>query len=232
MRLTTFGALAIALSSGAAASAQEYHGVVYAGGSAGQGTNGYLGAVVALPGASLGHGLALRSTATAGDYRYRTDGTLIHGKYVGGEVALVYQLSGDWGWANLSAGPRVTDTSLAPVDFHNDRRGTRVDVGLQADGAFNLSPKWRMTYLGSVGVRDGAYLVKADVGPFVDSKSQTRIGVEGALQGDPSYNAESAGLFVSTQVAKTTTLQISGGLRDESGNGTGAYVALGTSFLF
>lgn len=232
MRLTTFGALAIALSSAAAASAEDYHGVVYAGGSAGQGANGYLGTVVALPGASLGHGLALRGTVTGGDYRYRTDGILIRGRYVGGEVAMVYQMSGNWGWANLSAGGRVTDTTLRPIDPKNDRRGTRFDVGVQADGAFNLSPQWRMTYLGSVGVREGDYLVKADIGPFLDSKSQTRIGVEGALQGDPSYHAHSAGLFVSTQLAPATSLQLSGGVRDESGNGTGGYVALGSSILF
>jgi hypothetical protein len=225
---------AMSLSSvSATANAQDYHGVGYAGGSLGQGTNGYAGLVVAVPGARLGHGLAVRGTLIGGNYRYDTGtGVRIHGKYIGGEAALVYQFSGDWGWSNISAGPRLTHTSLSPSDPDNKRDGSRWDVGTQIDGAFNFDPKWRLTYLGSVGIRDGAYLVKADVGPFIDSKSQTRIGVEGSLQGDPKYKARGAGVFVGTQFQKDAQIQLSAGIRDQSARKAGAYGAIATSFLF
>jgi len=225
-------AFAVISSIAGSACAQDYHGVAFAGGTVGQGANRYAGAVAALPGAALGRGLAIRGTVTAGNYRYRSAVTLIRGRYVGGETALVYQWSGDWGWTNLGAGPRLTDTTLRPDDPANDRRGTRVDLAVQGDGAFNLSPKWRMTYLGSLGVREGAYLVKADVGPFLDSGSKTRIGVEGALQGDPRYHAQSGGAFISMQIAKTTALQLSGGVRRQNGTRTSGYAAIGTSILF
>ena len=73
------------------------------------------------------------------------------GRFASAETALVYQLSGDWGWANFSGGPRVTDVRLSPRDPSNDRRGTRLDLALQSDGAVQIDRSWRLGWLGSVG---------------------------------------------------------------------------------
>ena len=104
------------------AAAQD-SGVAYAGGGVGDGRNAYAGAVIALPGATLGNGVAIRAGGSAGSYDYETGATQIEGKYVSGEVALFYQTSGDWGWTNFGAGPRVTDPSLSPLDPANERAG-------------------------------------------------------------------------------------------------------------
>lgn len=232
MRLYGLAACALAWSVGGTAQAQDYRGVAFAGASLGQGNSAYVGAVASLPGASLGRGLAVRGTAIAGNYRYAENGTSIRGRYRGGEAALVYQLSGNFGWSNLSVGPRVTKTSLSPADPKNELQGTRWDLGLQADGAFNLDPQWRLTYLGSFGVKHGAYLARAAVGRLVNREKQTRIGVEGTIQGDPAYNSRSAGVFASTQIAKATEIQLSAGIRDQEARKPGAYVGFGGSFLF
>ncbi|SLJ86306.1 cellulose biosynthesis protein BcsS [Novosphingobium mathurense] len=205
-------------------------GVAYAGGSVGDGANGYAGAVVALPGARLGEGLALRAGGGGGKYRYEANGQRIDATYVNAEVALVYQTSGDWGWANFSAGPRLTDTSLKPDDPGNRMRGTRIDAAVQTDGA--LGNAWRLTWFGSLGINDRAYITQARFGPLVDGGSDTRIGVEGGIQGDRSYTRRSVGGFVSTRITGQWQGLVSGGITDQAGRNVKPYVALGVSRVF
>lgn len=205
-------------------------GVAYAGGSAGDGVNGYAGAVVALPGARLGEGLALRAGVGGGEYRYEAGGQRIDATYVNAEVALVYQTSGNWGWANFSAGPRLTDTSLKPDDPGNRLRGTRIDAAVQTDGA--LGTAWRLTWFGSLGINDRAYIAQARFGPLVDGDSDTRLGVEGGIQGDRSYTRRSIGGFASTRLTGQWQGLVSGGVTDQAGRNVKPYVALGVSRVF
>ncbi len=208
----------------------EDKSVVYAGGGIGEGRNVYAGAVVALPGATLGNGLAIRGGASAGNYDYDASGLKIEGDYVSGEVALVYQTSGDWGWGNFGAGPRVTDTRLEPTDPTNERAGTRWDLALQTDGAFGY--RWRLGWFGSVGVIDKAYIAEARFGRLVAEGSQSRVGVEAGLAGDETYTRRSLGLFASTQIASKTEARLSGGLSDQRGLDARPYVALSLSRTF
>lgn len=204
-------------------------GVVFAGGSAGNGAAGYAGAVVALPGDSLGSGLALRASAGGGNYRYQGGPGEIEADYLSGEVALVYQMSGDWGWANLSAGPRITDTRLSPQDPGNRIEGTRLDAAVQTDGA--VGQLWRLGWFGSLGVNDRAYIGELRFGRLV-SQAGTRLGIEGGLQGDRSYTRGSAGAFVSTPLKPKWEARLSGGFTEEAGRSARGYVSVGSSHVF
>lgn len=207
-------------------------GVAFAGGATGSGTSGYAGVVYSLPGAHLGHGLAVRLSLNGGRYHYSSGDQRIKARYLGGEAALVYQLSGQWGWANLSVGPRVTDTRLSPPDPANDRAGTQVDIGVQSDGAYWIVPSWRLDWIGSVAVRDRAYYSRVGLGPVVDTKTATRVGIEAGIQGDPRYSARQAGAFIATRVAANVDAQVSVGLADQERRRVHPYVALGASLLF
>lgn len=205
-------------------------GVVYAGGSAGDGVNAYAGGVIALPGGRLGEGLAVRAGVSGGDYNYEANGQTIDARYIGGEVALVYQTSGDWGWANFSAGPRVTDTSLKPNDPGNKLRGTRFDLAMQTDGA--LGNAWRLTWFGSLGVDAHSYIAQTRFGPLVDAGSDTRLGIEGGIQGDRTYTRKSAGVFASTRLSGPWQGLVSAGFSDQAGRGSKAYATLSVSRVF
>lgn len=211
------------------ASAQD-RGVVYAGGGIGDGRNVYAGGVIALPGGRLGRGLAIRGGGAAGSYVYDSGTAEIDGNFASAEVALVYQTSGEWGWANFGAGPRVTNTSLTPNDPNNRLAGTRFDVGLQTDGA--LGYRWRLGWFGSLGVNDEIYFTNLSFGPLVDEPSQTRIGVEAGIAGDETFTRRNYGVFASTRIASKTELRVSGGLNDQRGLRDQAYATVALSKVF
>jgi hypothetical protein len=119
--------------------------------------------LVALPGGQLGKGLALRASAGGGEYDYSGDAGETEAKYQGGELALVYQFSGKWGWGGLSLGGRMIDTDLEPKDPSNDANGTRFDVAIQTDGAYKLD-KWLFGWFGSLGILEGAYQGRLQLG--------------------------------------------------------------------
>lgn len=220
---------AIAAALAVPAAAQD-SGVVYAGGGVGEGRNGYVGAVVALPGNSLGDGLAIRAGGSGGLYRYDSNGTEIEADYVSGELAIVYQTSGEWGWANFGVGPRVTATWTKPFDPGNDREGTRLDAGVTTDGA--IGNKWRVNWFGSLGVADQSYIGELRFGPLVDAPSQSRVGVEVSAQGDDSYSRRSYGLFTSTQFAPGWEGRLSGGFSDQAARDPKPYAAIALSRVF
>jgi hypothetical protein len=209
-------------------SAQD-SGVVYAGGSAGDGAGGFAGGLVALPGGSLGHGLAVRVGVNGGTYHYTTT-TPIDARYIGAEAALVYQTSGDWGWASFSAGPRLTDTRLSPVDSVNKLRGTRLDAGLQTDGV--LGNDWRLGWFGSYGIRNESYIAQARITRLVDAGSRTRLGVEASIQGDPSYTRGNFGLHVATGLGTKWEGSLTAGASEQAGRGPKPFVSLGVSRTF
>jgi hypothetical protein len=219
------------LTGSAAAAAEGPSGVLFAGGSAGDGISGYAGVVSALNG-HLGHGIAVRASANAGNYRYQAGNDPIEAHFYGGEVALVYQLSGEWGWANLSAGPRVTHTELSPDDRSNERRGTRFDVGLQSDGAYWLDRRWRFDWLGSLGVTDRSYYSRVAITRLVNEARGTRIGLEAGVQGDRRYTARRAGVFAATRIGPALEGQAAFGAVDQELRPTHAYGSVGFSLLF
>lgn len=214
---------------GLPAQAQDI-GVIYAGGNVGQGYNVNGGAVVSLPGDSLGDGIAVRVGGAAGEYRYDAGVTEIQGTYVTGELAIVYQTSDQWGWANFSGGPRVTDTKLEPADPSNALSGTRWDIALATDGA--VGNTWRLGWFGSLGVLDHTYIGELRLARMLDKDSQTRIGVETGLQGDDSYQRASLGVFASALLAEKMEGRFSVGFSEQRGRDASPYAAISVSRTF
>jgi hypothetical protein len=95
-----------------------------------------------------------------------------------------------------------------------------------------MGPSWRLGWLASLGVRDGTYLSRADLGVLIHPKSQARLGVEAGLQGDPSYHSTNLGLFAATRLHGTLEGRISAGASEQEHRKTRPYVTLGASFLF
>lgn len=228
--IRTITLLAAGLLPLAAANAETPKGVWFTGGTVSDNVSAYAGVLHALPGDRLGKGFALRAGANAGAYEYDSGATAIDAKYAGGEVALVYQASGPWGWANVSAGPRYTHTSLSPNDAANDRSGSRWDIGLQTDGALD-GRQWRLGWQASFGPFDEAYQARAQLSRKFTAHS-LRIGVEGGVQGDPSYRKTAAGAFVATAIGRDLELQLGSGVSIEHGRSARAYGSIGLSRVF
>lgn len=211
------------------ARADDLRGVWFSGATVSDSKSVYAGAVVALPGDRLGSGLAIRASGNAGEYHYDRLGQPIRARYLGGEVAAVYQLSGSWGWANFSIGPRFTKTSLRPNDASNDRRGNRVDLGLQADGARD-SAHWRLGWFGSLAAFDRAYQARIQLGRKIDDHA--RLGAELGVQGDRRYTQESAGGFVALPLAGRAEIQLGAGGSFQHGRAAQPYASVSVSSVF
>jgi hypothetical protein len=150
---------------------------------------------------------------------------------VGAEAALVYQTSGSWGWANFSAGPRFTDISLSPADSENNRQGTRVDAAVQSDGGYGMQD-WRLGWIASLGMIDKAYQGRLQLGRLMSAASQTRLGVEAGVQGDPYFTTLTGGAFMGSQIGNNFEAQLSVGISEQAGRGAKPYASIGFSKLF
>lgn len=230
-RALLFGLAAALLIPGRAA-AETYHGVGFAGTNlGGDEVAAYAGAIVALPGGELGRGIAVRASLNGGRYKYVANELKIEADYRGAEAALVYQASGRWGWANFSAGPRLSKLELSPSDPANEREGTRLDLGLQFDGGLELK-EWRLNWLSSVTVTDSTYLTQVALGRLMAAKGQTRVGAEAGIQGDEHYTKATAGSFVSTRLGRNVDGRIAGGLSNQKGRDLQPYVSAGITLLY
>lgn len=227
--LLLFLVLPIGLTS-AGARAETPKGVWFVGGSVSESSSAYVGGVVSLPGNSLGHGLAVRLGLSGGRYKYDAGATPITAEYGGTETALVYQFSGKWGWANLSTGPKFSHTKLSPADPGNKLRGSRWDLGLQSDGAFD-GTQWRLGWFGSYGVTNKAYQTKLQLGRKLAAEN-FRLGIETGIQGDPSYKKAILGAFIGKTIGRNLDLQAGSGISEQRGRGPRIYGSIGMSQLF
>lgn len=223
-------AIASALVASAAMAQAQDTGVVYAGAGGGQGYDLNAGVMVSLPGSTLGNGFGVRVGGGFGEYDYQSGNTNIDGRYLTAEGALVYQNSGDWGWANFGVGTRITDTDLDPADPGNKLAGTRWDAALSTDGA--LGNDWRLGWYGSLGVVDQTYQGQLRLGKLIDRQAESRIGLETAIQGDDSYTRGSLGLFASTRIADKAEARLSGGFSEQRGRSAKPYASINFSRTF
>jgi hypothetical protein len=211
--------------------AEAYHGVGFAGVTLGSHESaGYAGAVVALPSGELGRGVAVRASLNGGRYEYVANGLKVEADYRGAEAALVYQMSGRWGWANFSAGPRLTKLQLSPRDPNNDRRGTELDLGLQVDGGWELR-EWRATWLSSIAVSDRAYLTQLALGRAIKASRQTRLGAEVGVQGDKHYTKISAGSFAASPLGHNVEGRVAAGLSHQRDREIQPYLSAAMTIL-
>lgn len=189
--------LAIAVTAHPALAASDLKGVWYAGATASHSPSTNAGLVYSLPGSFLGRGLAVRAGIGGGSYDYEAGARKIDARYATISTGLVYQTSGTWGWANLSAGPSVTRTRLSPTDLDNKSRGTRLDATAQIDGGFQ-GKSYDIRWIGSAALRDRGYYARLQPGIRVNAR--TTAGVELGVQGGRTYQQQSYGLFASRKV--------------------------------
>jgi len=210
--------------------AQDLEGVWFVGGAVSDSSNAYGGIVQALPGSRLGDGLAVRAAVTGGRYRYDADDANIVGKYLGGEIAVVMQKSGEWGWANFSLGPRVTDTSLSPGDPSNDRSGTRFDLGLQSDGTFKFGT-FRTHWYGAFGPADKTYNGRVQLGRVLQNE-RYELGIDGRLVGDPSFAQQTLGGYLVAPLTDAINVELGSGIVWNDANEKDAYASVSFSSVF
>jgi hypothetical protein len=196
-------------------------GSIFAGGSVGEDRSAFLGGSIALPGATLGHGPAARAILSGGDYHYDSGGQEIKGDYGAADLALLYQFSGAWGYANIGGGAHYADTDLSPNDPGNQRQGSHWDAMVTADGARNMGD-FRATAFGSYVFDVEDYYVRADL---TRALGATRLGVEGVVLGDPSYQRRMVGLVVGYAPVSSWEIRLSAGYSD-SDTHNGGYAAL------
>ncbi|HXI87860.1 MAG TPA: cellulose biosynthesis protein BcsS [Parvularculaceae bacterium] len=223
--------IAVSLCAVAFVRAEAADGIIVAGGSVSGDDSAYAGAVIALPGSSLGHGWAVKAAANGGRYKYSGGVGEVSATYYGGAIGAVYQLSGKWGWANISAGARFTQTHLSPFDPGNARAGFRTDFAPSSDGAFNLDPHWRLGWYGEGGVRDRYYLTRVELTRSVGA-GRWRLGAEGGVQGDPTYRKERGGAVAAVKLTPKLEAHLSGGAEFQRDGKTKPYVTLGFGLSF
>lgn len=202
-------------------------GVAFGGGETGDDRSGYFGVTWALPGARLGEGWAVRGLASAGRYDYDGATDWIEAEFVQADVVLLRQSSGDWGYFNLGAGARFTDTDLTPDDPGNEREGGHWDGVVTADG-MATGGGWRAGGYAVYGVRMQEYFVRGEVtralgaGPF-------RVGVEVLADGDENYSRQGAGVVGAYETAAGFSVRAAVGQR---GDDDDTYVSLGLTRTF
>ena len=189
------------------AQAQE-HGVVFVGGTASNAPSVYVGGVVALPGETLGRGLAARAVLGFNDFWYDGDPGRVKARQKTATLTAVYQWSGDWGYANLAAGGVFRATLLRPDDPNNATRGSQWDGMVGADGARNLG-LWRVVGLTSYQIDLREYYARIDATRRL-SKS-LRLGAEATAQGNPLYDRQLYGVVVAVSPSPRWELRLSGG---------------------
>lgn len=197
---------------------------IYGGGEVGGDKSAYLGVVAPLPGATQTQGWAVRGVVSGGRYDYETQGVEIEGEYVQGDVFLVRQNAGAWGYVNFGVGARYTDTDLSPNDPGNDRNGSKADAVLTADGVRRFGA-WETGAYAEYGVRMQAYFLRADVTRAVGGAG-LRLGVEGAIEGDENYDKQRVGAVAVLQRSDALSFRVSAGVKT-SDNGDDGYVGLG-----
>jgi hypothetical protein len=198
--------------------------LILGGGNSGA-TSDYAFAGVILPvfGATVGSGPALRLWGDYLDYSYTGGVGPVTASGWGGAIAGVYQFSGDWGWANASAGATFRDTRLSVFDPGNRQRGAHGYFDVQLDGAYNLDSAWRARGLASYTPTIQGYLTQFGIDRTV--WGQSRLGATVTLQGDENYNEISAGLIGYVQLAPGLELDPGVGASHSEGK-TSAYGSL------
>ncbi|MGZ9114966.1 MAG: cellulose biosynthesis protein BcsS [Brevundimonas sp.] len=208
-----------------AASAQD-RGVVFAGGEVSEDSSGYFGVTWAMPGSALGRGWAIRGTASLGGYDYdRAPGT-VDAEFVQGDVVLLHQTSGAWGYFNVGGGARITDTDLEPADPGNQREGSNWDIVLTADGMRNAGD-WRFGGYGSYGVDMREYYLRGEVTRRLGSGS-FRAGLEVVSDGDENYDRAGAGALLVYEPSRAVGWRAAIGSRDDGD----VYFSVGVTQVF
>lgn len=184
----------------------------------------FTGAVIPLPGAQLGHGLAARIWGDYLDYTYRTGNRKITATGFGGALGGVYQFSGAWGWANLSPGLTYRNTRLSASDPNNEEAGAHTYFNGEVDGAYNLSSAWRVRGLASYTPQTKDYFVQTGIDRSV--LEWLRLGIGPTFQGGHNYSEVSGGVTAYIRVMDGLEIAPSVGVSHSDSGETGPYGAI------
>ena len=202
---------------------------LFAGGTLDVASVGYLGATIALPGSTIGQGLAVRASAFGGGFNY-IGGPLsqrIDGQFSGGEVDAMYQYTNSGFWADIGVGGRYVHTTLTPNDPTNRRRGDKGELSLVTDGG-NIAGPWRVDWYGGYGTSLDDYQARLSLTHALSSP-YWRGGVEAYAEGDPTYNIQRIGPLVAFTYAQRSEIQVSAGYSEGSARRSGAYLRVGVN---
>jgi hypothetical protein len=191
------------------------HAMVFTGGQIDFSNFAFIGVTVALPGATIGKGFALRVSVDNGGYSYINDplGT-VKANFSGGELDAVYSITKSNVWTDLGAGVRYSYTGLTPYDPTNTLRGAQTEFVASADGGAQGGP-WRVDWLGAYGTR--LYDYQARIGLTHTLTPKWRVGGEVYAEGDPSYHLNQVGPIAAVEFTDRSELEFSGGWSWESG---------------
>jgi hypothetical protein len=203
---------------------------VFAGGVLDNASYGSIGAQVSLPGASAGHGFAIRGSAFLGGYQY-TDGSgdNVDATFGGGELDGVYSWSGRWGYVDAFVGARNMDTRLEPLDPTNRRLGDQTEPVIGTDGARSFGP-WRTDWYGAYGARLDDYQTRVSLAHQIGPG--WRLGGEVGFEGDPTYELQRVGPYVAVSLGAHSEVQASAGLSHQNGRDDRGYLRVGWDHSF
>lgn len=198
---------------------------VFAGGQLDFASFGFVGGTAPLPGATLGHGPAVRVSAFGGSYDYRggPSNGVVDGSFAGAQVDALYQATGRNWWFDGGVGARYIDTHLSPFDRGNRRHGAQVEAAISADGGGVRGP-WRADYYGSYGTRLDDYALRASLTHAITDR--LRAGGEVSAEGDPTYDLQRVGPYVGFGLDRWSEVQASAGVSHQSGRDVGGYLRL------
>lgn len=152
----------------------------------------YVGFLNALEGSRLGNGFVQRFWADYLTYQYYNGSSDINAKAPGLAYSLGYQKSTEtYSWGAY-LGLQGRNTNLTPDDPGNDSRGNRGSVVVALDGRQKLHDHLAIELMGNYAPNTG-YWSRARI-PI---GSNIKTGPEYSIQGNPSYQNQKIGWFVS-----------------------------------
>lgn len=204
------------------AKADDSRMAVFAGGQLDFSNYVFGGVTVALPGSTIGNGVAVRGLVDAGGYSYvSSDLGTVKANFGGGEIDGVYQITHGSFWADGALGVNDTYTGLSPYDPNNRLRGQQVELRVSLDGG-KISGPWRLDWFGYYGPRLSDY--EAMVGGTHALSSIWRLGLQVYSEGNPTYSLYQVGPYAALTFGRREEFQLSAGQAWESGLAPRAYV--------
>ncbi len=201
------------------------HPQIFVGAQAGFSQFAYVGGSVPLV-----SGFGIRASGFTGQYNY--DGGpsgQVHARFSGAQIEALYQYAKGATWLNIGVGVSDIDTDLSPFDPSNRRHGNQAEALVSLDGG-HVSGPWRLDGYGSYGTRLEDFSVRGSLTHAIDGI--WRAGLEGAVEGDPTYNEERLGPTAGVQINPSTDLLAAVGVDYQAGRGTGGFVRLAFEHSF
>jgi Cellulose biosynthesis protein BcsS len=218
-------ALALAATMLPAAACADPLPQMFVGGQAGFSQFAYVGGSVPVI-----NGFGVRLSGFGGRYAYQGGPTgRVNGTFGGAQIEALYQYVGKTTWLNVGIGVSDIDTRLSPVDLGNRRLGNHAEPLFSLDGGHVDGP-WRVDGYASYGTQLEDYSARASLTHALSGR--WRLGVEGSLEGDPTYNEQRIGPLAALQINPKSEFLLAGGLDHQAGRGDGGFVRLAFNHTF